>query len=229
MNCQSWGQDRTDTFQLQPQIKNVQENISLKKETKIAADCAYNTGENLKFLEDKQISGHIPTVSQAQKLDGRKQNKEDEYEYDWDKDEIILNGIILKFQALWKHRRNKKQRVYKSEDGRVIKRVPEFFRERLRMKSKMETEESKKVYGLRKIVVEPVIGNIKYNLGFNEFLVRGLNGAKLELNIVSIAHNLKKIWIMRRKMCKNNETLFFESVIQENYLNCDTACERWSL
>ena len=63
MNCQSWGQDRTDTFQLQPQIKNVQENISLKKDTKIAADCAYNAGENLKFLEEKQISGYIPAIS----------------------------------------------------------------------------------------------------------------------------------------------------------------------
>ena len=217
-------QDRTDTFQLQPQIKNVQENISLKKDTKIAADCAYNAGENLKFLEEKQISGYIPAISQAQKLDGRKQNKEDKYEYDWDKDEIILNGIRLKFQALWKHRRDKKQRVYKSEDGKVMKRVPEFFRERLRMKAKMETEESKKVYSLRKIVVEPVIGNVKYNLGFNEFLVRGLNGAKLELNIASITHNLKKIWIARGKICKNNKNLFFELIINENYLNCETAC-----
>jgi len=114
--------------------------------------------------------------------------------------------------------------VYKSEDGKVMKRVPEFFRERLRMKAKMETEEGKKVYSLRKIVVEPVIGNVKYNLGFNEFLVRGLNGAKLELNIASITHNLKKIWIARGKICKNNKNLFFELIINENYLNCETAC-----
>ena len=105
-----------------------------------------------------------------------------------------------------------------------MKRVPEFLRERLRMKKKMETEEGRNIYNLRKIVVEPVIGNIKYNLGFNEFLVRGLNGAKLELNIASIAHNLKKIWIMQGKICKNNKNLFFELIIDENYLDCDTAC-----
>jgi len=218
-------QDRTDTFQLQPQIKNVQENITLKEDTKIVADCNYNNGKNLKFLEKEKLNGYIPTISQAQKLDDRKERTNNEnYEYDWDKDEIILNGIRLKFQALWKHRRNKKQRVYKSEDGKVMKRVPEFFRERLRMKAKMETEEGKKVYSLRKIVVEPVIGNVKYNLGFNEFLVRGLNGAKLELNIASITHNLKKIWIARGKICKNNKNLFFELIINENYLNCETAC-----
>ena len=106
-----------------------------------------------------------------------------------------------------------------------MKRVPEFFRERLRMKAKMETEESKKVYSLRKTVVEPVIGNIKYNLGFNEFLIRGLDGAKLELNIASIAHNLRKIWIVNGKISKNNKNLFFELIIYENYLNCDTACK----
>src|SRR3989344_6100033 len=92
------------------------------------------------------------------------------------------------------------------------------------MKAKMETEEGRSIYNLRKIVVEPVIGNIKHNLGFNEFLIRGLDGAKLELNIASIAHNLKKIWIMRGKISKNNDALFFELIICKDYLNSETAC-----
>ncbi len=217
-------QDRTDTFQLQPQIKNVQENITLKEDTKIVADCNYNNGENLNFLEEEELNGYIPTISQAQKLDGRKQKKEDEYEYDEDKDEIILNGTILKFHAMWKHRGNKKQRWYKSEDGKITKRVPEFFRERLRMKKKLETQEGKQTYSLRKTIVEPVIGNIKYNLGFTEFLIRGLDGAKLELNIVSIVHNLKKIWVARGKICKNNESIIFHLVMEKNQINCDPAC-----
>ena len=126
---------------------------------------------------------------------------------------------------MWADNNKKRRRVYKSEDGKLIKRVPEFFRERLRMKKKMETEEGKRIYNLRKTIVEPVIGNIKYNLGFDEFLVRGLDGAKLELNIVSIAHNLKKIWIMRGKICKNNKSLFFELIICEDYLDYGTACK----
>ena len=212
-------QDRTDTFQLQPQIKNVNENIKLKEDTKIAADCNYNNGENLKFLEEERLDGYIPTISQVQRLDDRKQKKEDEYEYNWDKDEIILNGTRLKFHALWKHRGNKKQRWYKSEDGKIVRRVPEFFRERLRMKKKLETEDGKYIYSLRKTIVEPVIGNIKYNLGFTEFLVRGLNGAKLELNLVSLAHNLKKIWIARGKINNKNLFLVFYSIIASKNLN----------
>ena len=218
-------QDRTDTHQLQPQINNVRENIELKEDTKIAADCNYNAGGNLKFLEENFIDGYIPTLSQAQEIDEREKTiKEDEYEYDWEKDEIIVKGERLIYAGTWSQGKKPRRRIYRSKNGKVIKKVMEFFRERLRMKKKMETEEGKRIYNLRKVVVEPVIGNIKYNLGFNEFLVRGLKGAKLELNIASIAHNLKKIWIMRGKMCRNNETLFFELIIQENYLNCDTAC-----
>ena len=88
-------QDRTDTFQLQPQIKNVRENIQLKEGTKIAVDCNYNNGENLRFLKDEEIDGYIPTISQTQNIDMRKQKIEDDYEYDFEKDEIILDGIIV--------------------------------------------------------------------------------------------------------------------------------------
>ncbi|MBS3064694.1 MAG: IS1182 family transposase [DPANN group archaeon] len=220
-------QDRTDTFQLQPQIKNVRENINLKRDTKVAADCNYNSGDNLKFLEENLIDGHIPTLSQAQKMDEREKTiKEDDYEYDWEKDEIILKGIRLRYAKTWSQGRDKpRRRIYRSEDGKIVKRVVEFFRERLRMKNKMETEEGKRIYGLRKIVVEPVIGNIKYNMGFTEFLIRGLDGAKLELNIASIAHNLKKIWIAKGRICKNNKILFFRVIMSENYLNCDSACK----
>jgi len=109
-------------------------------------------------------------------------------------------------------------RIYRSEDGKVMKKVIEFFRERLRMKNKMETKEAKRIYALRKSVVEPVIGNIKYNLGFNEFLIKGLNGAKLELNLASIAHNLKKIWIEKGKLPINNKNSIFYLIIENNQI-----------
>jgi hypothetical protein len=130
-----------------------------------------------------------------------------------------LKGIKLKFQAMWKNKGEKKQRYYKSEDGKIVKRVPEFFRERLRMKKKMETEESKQIYSLRKTIVEPVIGNIKYNLGFIEFSIRGLEGAKIELNIVSIAHNLKKVWLARGKINYKKYFLAFYLIIAPQKLN----------
>ncbi|MBS3137754.1 transposase, partial [Candidatus Woesearchaeota archaeon] len=61
------------------------------------------------------------------------------------------------------------------------------------MKEKMNTNESRKIYSLRKITVEPVYGHMKQNLGFREFLLRGLEKVKMEMNLLSIAHNLGKI------------------------------------
>jgi len=205
-------QDSNDTHQLQPQVKQTKENIELKKDTKLAADCSYNNGENLKYLEEEELESYIPNQAQAQSFDERKQTiKQDDYEYDWDKDEIIVDGVRLKFHAIWKHRGKNKQRVYKSKDGKIMKRVPEFFRNRLRMKEKLDTEEGRQIYNMRKYIVEPVIGNIKYNLGLDEFTLRGLDLVRLELNLACIVHNLKKIWKAKMKLNVNmdkNELIF---------------------
>ena len=112
---------------------------------------------------------------------------------------------------------------YRSSDRKILKVVPEFFKERLRMRDKMKTEEAKKIYNLRKVVVEPVFGNIKENLGFWEFKSRGLDGAKLELNLISIAHNLKKIWKAREKSTINIKNIIFDLIIDNNQMYCTTA------
>ena len=84
--------------------------------------------------------------------------------------------------------------MYYNDQLKKKKDVPFYFRERLRMRDKMKKDESKEVYRLRKCTVEPVIGNIKQNLGFKEFLLKGLDNVKIEMNLVSIVHNLGKIW-----------------------------------
>ena len=215
-------QDQNDTYQLQPQVKQTKENIKLKEDTKLAADCNYNNGDNLRFLEEEELESYIPNQAQAQSFDERKQTiKQDDYEYNWKTDEIIIKGVRLKFHAIWKHRGENKQRVYRSEDKKLMKKVPEFFRERLRMKKKLDTEEGRQIYDMRKYIVEPVIGNIKYNLRLDEFSLRGLNSVRLELNLACIAHNLKKIWRARLKLSEsiNNKSVIFDFWIIPRKLN----------
>jgi len=62
-----------------------------------------------------------------------------------------------------------------------------------KMRQKLKTEEGKKIYGLRKITAEPVFGNLSQNLGFREFLLRGLEKVKGEFSLMCSAHNLLKI------------------------------------
>jgi transposase len=223
-------QDRHDAHQFIPQMRNIKENINLKDDTKVAVDCAYGNGINLKFSEDEHIEMYVPNKAQAQKLDEREESLSlDEYEYDQEKNEIIIRGVRLKQTSFFRRSRDGKGFFnFISEDRKITKQVPEFFRERLRMKKKMETKEGKKIYGKRKTIVEPVIGNIKENLGFRGFCLRGLEKVKIEVNLVSITHNLKKIWVIKGKMQREyNKNIFkiiFWSFIPKIWVYCDPAC-----
>ncbi|KKG17118.1 hypothetical protein EO98_18170 [Methanosarcina sp. 2.H.T.1A.6] len=84
-------------------------------------------------------------------------------------------------------------------DGIRHLKIVEFSKDRKQLADKMKTEEAKKIYGQRKMVVEPAIGNYKENLGFREFLTRGLKSVRNEFNLVCTAVNLRKIWIYSNK------------------------------
>ena len=215
-------QDMSDYCQLKPQLEQVKENIGLKEGTKIDVDCGYSSGDNIKYIEDNKLDGYMPNRTQTREFNDMEPMKKekyrwDDYEYDEDKDEIIFDGARLSYYKTFFYKKdNKRMHEYRTFDKKIIKRVPEFFKERLRMKKKMETEEAKKIYALRKSIVEPVIGNIKENLGFRSLRMKGLNGAKIELNLASIAHNLKKIWILRGKLSINNKNIIFDLIADNN-------------
>src|SRR3989338_9431071 len=67
-------QDKHDAHQFIPQIKNIRENIELKKETKVALDCGYSDGINIKFAEDNKIDLYVPSRAQAQEFNGKEQS-----------------------------------------------------------------------------------------------------------------------------------------------------------
>lgn len=70
------------------------------------------------------------------------------------------------------------------------------FTQRLRLQS----EEGKEMMARRRQDVEPVIGNIKRNMGFRRFNLRGKKKCEVELGLVSLTHNLKKIKNHIKKM-----------------------------
>ena len=62
-----------------------------------------------------------------------------------------------------------------------------------RMKRKLETQVGTAVYATRKIVVEPVFGQIKQVRGFRQFLLRGLEKVRGEWALICLTHNLLKL------------------------------------
>jgi transposase len=62
------------------------------------------------------------------------------------------------------------------------------------MKAKLQTESGRALYAARKYIVEPVYGQIKHVRGFRKFLRRGKTAVRSEWQLVSLTHNLLKIW-----------------------------------
>ena len=63
-----------------------------------------------------------------------------------------------------------------------------------RMAVKVRTPEGKALYARRKVIVEPVFGQIKNVRGFRRFLLRGLEKIRGEWRLVCLTHNLRKLW-----------------------------------
>jgi len=62
------------------------------------------------------------------------------------------------------------------------------------MRRKLKTRAGHSIYRLRKSIVEPVIGQIKCALDFDEFRLRGLTQVKQEWGFVCTIHNILKIF-----------------------------------
>lgn len=65
-----------------------------------------------------------------------------------------------------------------------------------KMRNKLKTLDGRKVYARRKSTVEPVFGIIKNILGFRQFFLRGLDVVAGEWTLVSIAWNIKRMFIL---------------------------------
>jgi transposase len=63
-----------------------------------------------------------------------------------------------------------------------------------RMAAKVRTPAGKALYARRKVIVEPVFGQIKEARGFRRFLLRGVAIIRGEWRLVCLTHNLLKLW-----------------------------------
>ena len=179
---------------------------------KLSADNGYMSGDNLQALEDSPIDTYIATDKGEKKnklsLDNtaRKLVKAD-FSYDEESDtftcpdqqklavvsrgkdgSLTYQGDVTKCNAC-----PYKSRCCQSNKGEA-RTISTDDKEPLRqqMNKKMETEESKAIYKKRKVIVEPVFGQIK-NTGFRGFSVRGKDNVAGEFSLVCATHNIKKI------------------------------------
>lgn len=76
----------------------------------------------------------------------------------------------------------------------VVGRPPADLTAKQRMARKLATEKGRAVYKRRKAIVEPVFGQVKAARGIRQLLRRGLEAARQEWALISMTHNLLKLW-----------------------------------
>jgi len=185
---------------------------------KLTADSGYSSGKNLAEIQQNKklenIDPYIPDKIYQAKLRG-KNTREDlpfsksKFIFD-DRNKLLCpEGKELNFTGIRTRRNGEVERVYQSpgsvcrgckhfgkctsnKDGRSIQ-ISENELLVHKMRKKLSTPEGKQIYSKRMITVEPVFGNLSQNLGFREFLLRGLEKVKGEFSLMCSAHNLLKI------------------------------------
>lgn len=88
----------------------------------------------------------------------------------------------------WKQRRELNSPEVFSEP------IPEGLNAKQRMEYKLKTEAGKKIYAKRKTIIEPIFGQIKDCRRIRTFLMRGIDEAKGEWNLICATHNLLKLF-----------------------------------
>jgi transposase len=181
----------------------------------VIADSGYGSEENYDYCETEKITAIIKysTFDKEQTRAWKKQiGKLENMTYDDELDEwICANNKRLIFSY---ERRRKTENGYistkrtymctdchgcpfqstcaKGKDTKSISVSMKNQKQRQEVRERLSTEEGEKKYKQRKIDVEPVFGQIKYNNHFNRFSLRGLSKNTVEWGLICVAHNLKK-------------------------------------
>jgi hypothetical protein len=200
-----------DIQEVEPALQALQETTGQLPD-RISADNGYWSGDNLQAFEQKGVDAYIATDKgeKTHKLpldtSDRKLVKAD-FEYqETDNIYICPKGQVLSMVSESKDGSRVyqgcddvceacplKSRCCQSDKGHA-RTISTDNKEPLRqdMNRKMNTDAGKAVYKKRKVIVEPVFGQIK-NSGFRGFSVRSKEKVAGEFSMVCAAHNFKKI------------------------------------
>ena len=206
--------EANDRKQLEPMIEQTERNIKEPVE-EVAADSGYGSYANYEYLEEKEIDGYVPDDHFRQYKNGEYDKEENRYhysnfKYDESTDSYTCpEGKPLKYWKTRKNRTRKRQwnhKVYRGRECRECTKRSLCTKSKMRellidvrepllqkMREKLSSEEGKKKYLKRQCTIEPVFGHLKYNLGYRNFLLRGIEKVTAEFKLMCIGWNIKKM------------------------------------
>ena len=186
----------------------------------ILADIGYGTFESYQQMEERGKTAYVPDQAYAKATKNKCKDKLNGYDktnfvYDKLKDEYRCpQGNIL----VYKGKASEQKRHYRIYEGTACshckvkdlctkaknRRIKREEREDIRERAidRLNTEEGKAKYTKRGYTIEPVFGNLKHNLGYRRFHLRGLEKVNGEFKLMCLASNIKKLHKFRIKLNK---------------------------
>ncbi|MFC1643598.1 IS1182 family transposase [Chlamydiota bacterium] len=194
--------ENNDRKQFANQINRANEVVA--KKCKVAcADQGYGSTDELEKIDKEEITVIVPPAKEREGKDQFTYNSKGDYY-------SCSEGNILTYRTLSSDKRSKIYRMKgssvcrtckkfgkctKAENGRTISRL---IKEDLKKRFERiyQSPESQEIYKLRKQKVELPFGHIKRNLGVSAFHMKGLDGAKAEMSLLSSCFNISRLLTM---------------------------------
>jgi hypothetical protein len=184
---------------------------------KVNGDAAYGSEENYAYLEQEQVGNYLKFGGFDREQKKRYQPdpfKAENMPYDPERDQFTCpHGKRLLYR--WtEHRKTSngyatERRVYECEScqecplkekctraagNRQVRVSFQLWAYRQQARENLRSEEGQRLRSQRGVDVESVFGRVKEDWGFRRFLLRSLAKVSVEWGLLSMAHNLAKVW-----------------------------------
>ena len=182
----------------------------------LCADAGYGSEENYAYMEQGGINAYVKyplwhqeKTGELEKLEFRREN----WPFDKDLDEYTCpDGRKLSFletrTVTSEQGYEKEIRLYqgdcsncpmvaarkRGESNRTVSHSPQGEEYKAKAKERLETDRGKEMRSKRAIEAETPFGDIKYNMQYDRFILRGIDKVYIENGLLAIRHNLRKVY-----------------------------------
>jgi len=209
-------QHPTDTVSFIPHMEKYGR-LNLKKPAVCMGDSGFGSEENYDYLQQQGIDNYLKYNTFHQELKGEPSKNpfnRAHFIYDQDADSYICpEGRQLPFKEMDERKTDNgylvRYQVYQSEncggcrfvkeckktkDGRTIRHRPVLDHYRRQAFENLTSPDGIRLRKQRNVDVESVFAHIKHNMGYRRFKMRGLDKVNIEMGLISIAHNIMKMY-----------------------------------
>jgi transposase len=214
-------QNGSDSPTLPPHLDKMEvrfEGLQIPEETSLGADAGYGSEENYADLESRGIEAYVKYPLWYQEVSGelvKKRFRRENWDYDAQSDTYTCpeqRTLVFKQeeQRVSENGYEKTVRIYECEScencplaaeckksetkNRTVMHSEKGEAYKAKAKELLETDRGEEVRSNRAIEVESTFGDIKYNMKHDRFVLRGSNKVYVEYGLLSIGHNLRKVY-----------------------------------